>query len=134
LYYPDSNLDIMLAVRALNAWAGREGLPFALLTIALIAMDSSNHVSGLHAYGHAYGPRPLDFTPGQYAAIASRFAIFTVEKDHAAAVYGNISAPPPSRTNSIAATVGTARKIKALNANVKVLLNRCDVVLILLMR
>eukprot|EP00662_Eupelagonemidae_sp_cell21_P036635 gene36635-46162_t len=47
----------------------------------------------------------------QYAAIASRFSIFTVEKAHAAA-----------RTNSVRATVGTARKIKALNESVKVLM------------
>jgi hypothetical protein len=46
-----------------------------------------------------------------------------VEKDMAAAVYGNASAPPgPGRSNSIAASVGTARKIKALNSSVKVLM------------
>jgi hypothetical protein len=76
---------------------------------------------GLNAYGHAYS-RPDDFTAAQYAKIASDFSIFTVEKDHAVNVYGNSSAKPPFKTNSIAATVGTARNIKALNASVKVLM------------
>eukprot|EP00040_Diaphanoeca_grandis_P000769 m.16419 g.16419 ORF g.16419 m.16419 type:complete len:376 (+) comp11033_c0_seq1:83-1210(+) len=80
--------------------------------------------TALRAYGHAYGVRPHDFTSAQYAAIASRFEVFTVEKDHATDVYGNSTAPhtSPHRTNSIAASVGTARKIKALNASVKVLM------------
>jgi|TARA_B110000208_G_scaffold13126_1_gene16051 hypothetical protein len=77
--------------------------------------------SALHAYGHAYS-RPNDFTPAQYAQIAARFEIFTVEKDHAASVYGNATAAKPFTTNSIAASVGTARKIKAINPAVKVLM------------
>jgi hypothetical protein len=76
----------------------------------------------LNAYGHAYGVRPNDFTAAEYAAIAGRFRIFTVEKDHARAVYGNESAPPPFQTNSLAASVGTAQRIKAHNASVKVLM------------
>jgi len=75
----------------------------------------------LNAYGHAYS-RPNDFTATQYDQIAKRFSIFTVEKDHAAAVYGNKTAPRPFRSNSIAASVGTARKIKALNPSMKVLM------------
>lgn len=54
--------------------------------------------------------------------LACIVAHHAVEKAHAAAVYGNASAPPPFRTNSYAATVGTARKIKALNSSVKVLM------------
>jgi hypothetical protein len=77
--------------------------------------------AALNAYGHAYS-RPDDFTPAQYAAIAADFRIFTVEKDHAAAKYGTPGAPKPFATNSYAATVGTARKIKALNASVQVLM------------
>ena len=80
-------------------------------------------VCGLHAYGHAYS-RPDDFTPAQYAEIVKRFTVFTVEKDHAASVYGNASAEKPYRTNSIASSVGTARNIKKyayhLNASIKV--------------
>ena len=75
----------------------------------------------LQRYGHAYS-RPDDFTPDQYASIARLFPIFTVEKAHAANVYGNASAPAPFKTNSIAATVGTAKKIHAINASTKVLM------------
>jgi len=75
------------------------------------------------AYGHAFNA-PGDFTPSQYARIAAAFPLFTVEKRHAYAIYGNASAPAssPARYNSIAASVGTARKIKALNASARVLM------------
>jgi hypothetical protein len=74
-------------------------------------------------YGHAFRV-PGDFTEAEYAFIAATFPIFTVEKRHASGVYGNPSAPAgsPRRTNSIAASVGTARKIKALNPSVRVLM------------
>jgi hypothetical protein len=75
----------------------------------------------LNAYGHAYS-RPNDFTAAQYTKITSDFKIFTVEKEHAVNVYGNHSARRPFNTNSIAATVGTARKIKALKPSTKVLM------------
>lgn len=78
-------------------------------------------VHGLHAYGHAFS-RPNDFTPAQYADIAKMFPVFTVEKAMAQAVYGNHSAPAPFKTNSIAATIGTAKQIKKLNPEVKVLM------------
>jgi len=90
-----------------------------LVVVALVV--GVDFVSGLHAYGHAYS-RPDDFTPDQFAEVARRFAVFTVEKAMAQNVYGNASAKPPFRTNSIAATVGTARKIKAINPAVKVLM------------
>ncbi len=78
----------------------------------------------VHAYGHAFGEVPNDFTTEQYAFIAATFPIFTVEKRHAWAVYGDSSQPmsSPFRYNSIAATVGTARKIKALNPAARVLM------------
>ena len=78
----------------------------------------------VHAYGHAFGDVPNDFTTEQYAFIAATFPIFTVEKRHAWAVYGDSSQPmsSPFRYNSIAATVGTARKIKALNPAARVLM------------
>lgn len=74
-------------------------------------------------YGHAYNA-PGDFSDAQYAQIASTFPLFTVEKRHAWGVYGNASAPAssPLRSNSIAASVGTARKIHALNESVRVLM------------
>ena len=93
--------------------------PMRILIVAsLLARCAS-----LRAYGHAY-QAPGDFTPSQYATIASRYPIFTIEKRHAWGVYGNASAPPgsPARHNSIAATVGTARKIKALNSSTRVLM------------
>lgn len=74
-------------------------------------------------YGHAFNS-PGDFSPSAYAFIAATYPVFTVEKRHASAVYGNASAPAasPHRTNSIAASVGTARRIKQLNASAKVLM------------
>ena len=79
-------------------------------------------VSALHAYGHAY-QTPGDFTDAQYASIAARFPVFTVEKRHASGVYGNASAHgTPAFYNSIAASVGTARKLKKLNASTRVLM------------
>lgn len=92
-----------------------------LLAGALLCMLLVVPSNALHAYGHAYS-RPDDFTPAQLAEVASRFPIFTVEKCTAANVYGNASAKAPFKTNSIAATVGTAKKIKALNDSVKVLM------------
>ena len=67
----------------------------------------------LHAYGHAYS-RPHDFTDAQISAVAARFEIFTVEKGSAQDIYGPRS--------SIAATIATAKRIKAVNDNVKVLM------------
>lgn len=72
-------------------------------------------------YGHAYNV-PFDFTSEEYAQIASTFPIFTVEKRHAYEIYGNASASYPFKSNSIAASIGTARKIKALNSSVRVLM------------
>ena len=72
-------------------------------------------------YGHAFNA-PLDFSDAEYAHIAATFPVFTVEKRHAFGVYGNASLPAPFAYNSIAASIGTARKIKALNASVKVLM------------
>ena len=88
--------------------------------LALFALLSSPAVA-LHAYGHAYA-RPNDFTASQFKAIATDFEIFTEEKEMAVNVYGTKGAPAPFKSNSIAASVGTARKIKALNPNVKVLM------------
>ena len=77
--------------------------------------------TALLAYGHAY-QSPGDFTETEYASIAARFPVFTVEKRHASRIYGNASAHgTPAFYNSIAASVGTARKIKALNASARVL-------------
>ena len=74
-------------------------------------------------YGHAY-QTPGDFSEQDYAFIAATYPIFTVEKRHASGVYGNPSAPAGSshQFNSYAASVGTARKIKALNPAARVLL------------
>jgi hypothetical protein len=72
-------------------------------------------------YGHAF-QSPGDFTSAEYATISSTFPIFTVEKRHAPAVYGNASLPYPFQSNSIASSIGTARMIKALNSSVRVLM------------
>ena len=87
---------------------------------ALLCFLARGSVSVLQ-YGHAF-QSPGDFSESEYYSIASTFPIFTVEKRHAPAVYGNASAPYPFQSNSIAASVGTARKIKALNSSVRVLM------------
>lgn len=81
-------------------------------------------VTAVLPYGHAFGVPPGDFSSEEYTFIAGAFPIFTVEKRHAMAVYGDPSAPPssPYHYNSIAASVGTARKIKALNPSSRVLM------------
>jgi hypothetical protein len=90
------------------------------LALALFAAGAR----AIQPYGHAFGVTPNDFSPTEYSYIASTFPIFTVEKRHAMAVYGDPSAPAfsPFRYNSIAASVGTARKIKALNPAARVLM------------
>jgi beta-D-xylosidase 4 len=94
------------------------GLLFALLAALLPPGGAS-----VLPYGHAFSD-PDDFSAAQYDFIARTFPLFTVEKRHAAAVYGDASAPAssPFRFNSIAASVGTARKIKALNPAARVLM------------
>lgn len=69
--------------------------------------------TAIRAYGHAFS-RPTDFTKDEITAVASKFEVFTVEKGSASNVYGP--------QNSTAATVGTARRIKAVNGAVKVLM------------
>jgi hypothetical protein len=88
--------------------------------VALPLMLLSPCVSVL-PYGHAF-QTPGDFSEPEYAFIAATYPIFTVEKRHASGVYGNPSAPAgsPRRFNSIAASVGTALKIKALNPAARV--------------
>ena len=90
--------------------------------LAAAALLSSSCIA-IKPYGHAF-ETPEDFSPAQYAFIAANFPMFTVEKRHASALYGNPSAPAtsPYRYNSIAASVGTARKIKLLNPAARVLL------------
>lgn len=74
-------------------------------------------------YGHAF-KEPYDYTDEEIQQIASRFAVFTVEKRHAYRTYGDSNEPTssPRHYNSIHATVETARRIKAVNPNVKVLM------------
>ena len=94
-----------------------------MLRAALATLCTLSVARAILPYGHAY-QTPGDFLPSEYAFIAATFPVFTVEKRHASAVYGDASAPAssPRRTNSIAASVGTARKIKALNASSRVLM------------
>jgi hypothetical protein len=93
---------------------------YAWVTLPLLLLSPC--VSVL-PYGHAF-QTPGDFSEPEYAFIAATYPIFTVEKRHASGVYGNPSAPAgsPRRFNSIAASVGTALKIKALNPAARVLM------------
>merc|ERR1711865_4120 len=88
--------------------------------VVAVALQLILPVYSLNAYGHAFS-RPNDFTDAQYQAIASNFTVFTVEKDTAASVYGN-GTTKPFKSNSIAATIGVARKLKATNPRIKVLM------------
>lgn len=99
----------------------RHGGGWRLAALALAALVPASRA--VLPYGHAFNA-PGDFTAAQYEYIAATFPLFTVEKRHAYAVYGNASAPAasPARYNSIAASVGTAKKIKALNAKSVVLM------------
>ena len=92
-----------------------------MVPLLLIASLLCVPAAALRAYGHAYS-RPNDFSAAQYAEVVARFPVFTVEKEHAAALYGNASRPKPFRSNSIAASVGTARNLKALEPSIKVLM------------
>eukprot|EP01052_Picozoa_sp_SAG31_P015115 SAG31_NODE_962_length_10731_cov_4.198552_6_plen_463_part_00 len=87
--------------------------PAALVLCAAVLVAAAAPAHSLHAYGHAYS-RPLDFTDSQIQQIAARFEIFTVEKGSATSTYGPRS--------SIAATIGTAKRIKGLNSSVRVLM------------
>ena len=84
-----------------------------LLRLLTGAVAAAHVADALHAYGHAYS-RPADFTDEEIRQVADRFEIFTVEKGSAAQKYG-----PRSST---AATIGTAKRIKALDSHVKVLM------------
>ena len=79
----------------------------------LCAACAARGAGALSAYGHAYS-RPGDFSESQIAQIARRFDVFTVEKGCAADVYG--------KGKSLAATLGTARRLKAANSSVRVLM------------
>lgn len=89
------------------------GAALRLLLLLTAAVGGLPGVRALHAYGHAYS-RPADFTDEQIRQVAERFEVFTVEKGCAAQKYG-----PRSST---AATIGTAKRIKALASGVKVLM------------
>jgi hypothetical protein len=95
-----------------------------MLSRLSLALLWASAAFAVRPYGHAFGVPPADFTEPEYAFIAANFPIFTVEKRHAMAVYGDPAAPPtsPFRYNSIAASIGTARKIKSLNPAAKVLM------------
>gem|GEM_PF-3600477 len=69
---------------------------------------------GIQRYGHGFS-EPNDFTPEEYEYIAKNYSIFTVEKRHAWGDYG----PKP---NTEAATIGTAKKLKKINPDIKVLI------------
>ena len=85
----------------------------SLLPLLLATLLLPRTATALHPYGHAFS-RPTDFTDAQISAVASHFEVFTVEKASGADKYGP--------HNSTAATVGTARRIKAVNGSVKVLM------------
>ena len=92
----------MWAISCVSGAAQRLAAAGTAVLLMLMLMLAP-HAAALRAYGHAYS-RPDDFTDAQIAEIASRFEVFTVEKSTAENKYG-----PKS---SIAATVGTSKRIK----------------------
>lgn len=95
----------------------------AMLCLLLAAETQAARGSPVSTYGHAY-QAPGDFTDEEFKRIASNFPVFTVEKRHAFSIYGDKDAPAgsPHRFNSIKASVETARKIKVVNPDAKVLM------------
>ena len=93
-----------------------------LMGVNISAQDESTepdwnigvYPTGIQRYGHGFSD-PHDFTPEEYEYIAKNYSIFTVEKRHAWADYG----PKP---NTEAATIGTAKKLKDINPDIKVLI------------
>ena len=68
----------------------------------------------IQRYGHGYSA-PHDFTDKEIEYIANNYSIFTVEKRSGYLDWG----PKP---NTEAATIGTAKRLKAINPDIKVLL------------
>jgi len=104
----------VLSLLAAAAAASRHsfGGGFSAISASKVASSTAS-LDAPHAYGHAFS-RPHDFTDDQIRSIAERFEIFTVEKKTGQNKYG-----PKS---SLAATIGTAQRIKDINSNVKVLM------------
>ena len=85
-----------------------------MLPVKLIKAQTIPFSEKIQRYGHGFS-EPGDFTAEEYDYIAKNYSIFTVEKRHAYGEYG----PKP---NSEAATIGTAKKLKKINPDIKVLL------------
>ena len=85
-----------------------------MLPVKLLKAQTIPFSEKIQRYGHGFS-EPNDFTAEEYDYIAKTFSIFTVEKRHAYGEYG----PKP---NSEAATIGTAKKLKKINPDIKVLL------------
>ncbi|MFC1766209.1 putative glycoside hydrolase, partial [Planctomycetota bacterium] len=77
-------------------------------------LNIGGYADRIQRYGHGFS-EPNDFTPEEYDYIAKNYSIFTVEKRHAWGEYG----PKP---NTEAATIGTAKKLKEINPDIKVLM------------
>jgi len=82
--------------------------------VSKAGLNIGGYPDRIQRYGHGFS-EPEDFTPEEYDYIAKNYSIFTVEKRHAWGEYG----PKP---NTEAATIGTAKKLKAINPDIKVLL------------
>ena len=97
-----------------------EILKIVLLSLSVInganilAQEIFHSENRIQRYGHGFS-EPNDFTPEEYKYIAKNYSIFTVEKRHAWGDYG----PKP---NTEAATIGTAKKLKKINPDIKVLM------------
>ena len=76
--------------------------------------DGSGYADKIQRYGHGFS-EPNDFTAEEYEYIANNYSIFTVEKRHAFGDYG-------LKPNTEAATIGTAKKLKKINPDIKVLM------------
>ena len=89
-------------------------LLFLIIGTGLSAQELNHYGERIQRYGHGFSD-PHDFTPEEYEYIANNYSIFTVEKRHAWADYGE-------KPNTEAATIGTAKKLKEINPEIKVLM------------
>ncbi|MFC2090516.1 putative glycoside hydrolase [Bacteroidota bacterium] len=108
---PENTMQIYVEPGKEQVWTS----DYTLFTKATKSgLNIKHYPDGIQRYGHGYSD-PNDFTPEEYDYIAKNYSIFTVEKRHAWADYG----PKP---NTEAATIGTAKKLKAINPDIKVLM------------
>ncbi len=107
-------LCLLLLLNGVNSFAQKKSNADKKNSSSIKDSKTEGYTEQIQRYGHGFS-EPHDFTPEEYEYIANNYSIFTVEKRHAWADYG-------SKPNTEAATIGTAKKLKAINPDIKVLI------------